>query len=187
MVTRRAERALTTRDWERRFRVAKFQPHRAVLHYRQGRLQQACTSHLTCFKGLQGVTRMAYSPSLWLMAIGWWNKINQCRKLKLNLTQLTCFALSLHDTRHTHQVKHRILRILRMQVCIEHQPIGQTHSQLGLTCRCRQFLCQKVRGLHCAGGTRINQSWGLFLTRSHFKSQCLSVPIGDGTQKVREG
>jgi len=22
-------------------------------------------------KGLQGVTRMAYSPSLWLMAIGW--------------------------------------------------------------------------------------------------------------------
>ena len=30
---------------------------------------------------------MAYSPSLWLMAIGWWNKINQCRKLKLNLTQ----------------------------------------------------------------------------------------------------
>ena len=23
------------------------------------------------FKGLQGVTRMAYSPSLWLMAIGW--------------------------------------------------------------------------------------------------------------------
>ena len=32
-------------------------------------------------------TRMAYSPRLWLMAIGWWNKINQCRKLKLNLTQ----------------------------------------------------------------------------------------------------
>ena len=59
----------TTRDWERRFRVAKSQPHRAVLHYRQGRLQQACISHLTCF------------------------------------------ALSLHDTRHTHQVKHRILRI----------------------------------------------------------------------------
>ena len=79
MVTRRAERALTTRDWERRFRVAKSQPHRAVLHYRQGRLQQACTSHLTCF------------------------------------------ALSLHNTRHTHQVKHRILRIFRMQVCIEHQ------------------------------------------------------------------
>jgi len=48
VVTRYAERALTTRDWERRFRVAKSQPHRAVLHYRQGRLQQACTSHLTC-------------------------------------------------------------------------------------------------------------------------------------------
>ena len=30
---------------------------------------------------------MAYSPRLWLMAIGWWNKIDQCRKLKLNLTQ----------------------------------------------------------------------------------------------------
>jgi len=36
---------------------------------------------------LFGVTRMAYSPRLWLLAIGWWNKINQCRKLKLNLTQ----------------------------------------------------------------------------------------------------
>jgi hypothetical protein len=34
------------------------------------------------------VTRMASSPRLWLMAIGWWNKINQCRKLKLNLTQI---------------------------------------------------------------------------------------------------
>jgi len=34
------------------------------------------------------ITRMAYSPRLWLMAIGWWNKINQCRKLKLNLTIL---------------------------------------------------------------------------------------------------
>jgi len=37
--------------------------------------------------GQSRVTRMAYSPRLWLMAIGWWNKINQCRKLKLNLTQ----------------------------------------------------------------------------------------------------
>ena len=66
---------------------SKSQPHRSVLHYRQGRLQQACTSHLTCF------------------------------------------ALSLHDTRHqvkhTHQVKHRILRILRMQVCIEHPALGK--------------------------------------------------------------
>ena len=43
---------------------SELQSFRAVLHYRQGRLQQACTSHLTCF------------------------------------------ALSLHDTRHTHQVKH---------------------------------------------------------------------------------
>jgi hypothetical protein len=30
--------------------------------------------------GYKGVKRMAYSPRLWLMAIGWWNKINQCRK-----------------------------------------------------------------------------------------------------------
>ena len=30
---------------------------------------------------------MAYSPRLWLMAIGWRNKINQCRKLKLNLKE----------------------------------------------------------------------------------------------------
>jgi len=37
--------------------------------------------------GWTRVTRMAYSLWLWLMAIGWWNKINQCRKLKLNLTQ----------------------------------------------------------------------------------------------------
>ena len=28
-------------------------------------------------EGLQGVTRMAYSPRLWLMAIGWLNKINK--------------------------------------------------------------------------------------------------------------
>ena len=42
---------------------------------------------VVCVGVHQGVTRMAYSPSLWLMAIGWWNKINQCRKLKLNLTQ----------------------------------------------------------------------------------------------------
>ena len=32
---------------------------------------------------VRGVTRMAYSPRLRLMAIGWWNKINQCRKSKL--------------------------------------------------------------------------------------------------------
>ena len=60
--------------------------YRAVLQL-EGRLQQACTS------------------------------------------RLTCFALSLHDTRHqvkhTHQVKHRILRILRMQVCIEHPALGK--------------------------------------------------------------
>ena len=37
-------------------------------------------------EGGWGVTRMAYSRRLWLMAIGWWNKINQCRKLKLNPT-----------------------------------------------------------------------------------------------------
>ena len=38
---------------------------------------------------------MAYSPSLWLMAIGWWNKNNQCRKLELNLTQTWEICMSL--------------------------------------------------------------------------------------------
>ena len=38
---------------------------------------------------------MAYSLRLWLMAIGWWNKINQCRKLKLNLTQTWGVCMSL--------------------------------------------------------------------------------------------
>ena len=40
-----------------------------------------------------GVTRMAYSPRFWLMAIGGWNKINQCRKLELNLTQINLRSL----------------------------------------------------------------------------------------------
>ena len=37
------------------------------------------------YKGYKNT--MAYSPRLWLMAIGWRNKINQCQKLKLILTQ----------------------------------------------------------------------------------------------------
>ena len=78
------------------------QPHRAVLHCRQGRLQQACTSHLTCF------------------------------------------ALSLHDTRHTHQVKHRILRISRMQVCIEHQ--HWANAQL-MSCAIHAFAHARLAGM----------------------------------------
>jgi len=58
---------------------------------------------LTNYKGLQGVTRMAYSPSLWLMAIGWWNKINQCQKLKLNLTQTWGVCMSLDSEMHWSQ------------------------------------------------------------------------------------
>jgi hypothetical protein len=46
------------------------------------------------------VTRMAYSPRLWLMAIGWWNKINQCKKLKLNLTQTWEVCMSLDSGMH---------------------------------------------------------------------------------------
>jgi len=36
-------------------------------------LPEVYTATVACIynKGLQGVTRMAYSPSLWLMAIGW--------------------------------------------------------------------------------------------------------------------
>jgi len=44
--------------------------------------------HVPLTSRVTRVTRMAYSPRLWLMAIGWWNKINQCRNLKLNLTQI---------------------------------------------------------------------------------------------------
>jgi hypothetical protein len=54
-------------------------------------------------KGLQGVTRMAYSPRLWLMAVGWWNKIDQCRKLKLNLTQTWGVCMSLDSGMHWSQ------------------------------------------------------------------------------------
>ena len=53
--------------------------------------------------GYKGVTRMAYSPSLWLMAIGWWNKNNQCRKLKLNLTQTWGVCMSLDSEMHWSQ------------------------------------------------------------------------------------
>ena len=83
---------------------SKSQPHRSVLHYRQGRLQQACTSHLTCF------------------------------------------ALSLHDSHigHTHQVKHRILRILRMQVCIEHQ--HWENAQL-MSCAIHAFAHARTAGM----------------------------------------
>ena len=49
------------------------------------------------------VTRMTYSPSLWLMAIGWWNKINQCRKLKLHLTQTWGVCMSLDSGMHWSQ------------------------------------------------------------------------------------
>ena len=51
----------------------------------------------------KGVTRMAFSPSLWLMAIGWWNKNNQCRKLKLNLTQTWEVCMSLDSGMHWSQ------------------------------------------------------------------------------------
>ena len=51
----------------------------------------------------KGVTRMAYSPRLWLMAIGWWNKINQCQKLKLNLTQTWGVCMSLDSGMHWSQ------------------------------------------------------------------------------------
>jgi len=51
----------------------------------------------------KGVTRMAYSPRLWLMAIGWWYKINQCRKLKLNQTQTWGVCMSLDSGMHWSQ------------------------------------------------------------------------------------
>ena len=61
----------------------------------------------------------------------------------------TPYVLSLHDTRHTHQVKHRILRILRMQVCIEHQLWANTqlmhlHMQAGMS---RDLVPERPRAL----------------------------------------
>ena len=41
-------------------------------------------------------------------------------------TAIALHFLCMHDSGHTHQVKHRILRILRMQVCIEHQHWANT-------------------------------------------------------------
>jgi hypothetical protein len=46
---------------------------------------------------------MAYSPRLWLMAIGWWNKINQRQKLKLNLTQTWGVCMSFDSGMHWSQ------------------------------------------------------------------------------------
>jgi hypothetical protein len=48
---------------------------------------------------------MAYSPSLWLMAIGWWNKINQSKietKSDTNLRSLyeSWFRNALHHAEH---------------------------------------------------------------------------------------
>ena len=62
------------------------------------------------------VTRMAYSPRLWLIAIGWWNKINQRWKLKLNLTKFEeavwvliqeCVDLKFSDTVMTSQERNK--------------------------------------------------------------------------------
>ena len=59
--------------------------------------------HFSTKGGYKGVTRMAYSPSLWLMAIGWWNEINQCRELKLNLTLTWGVCMSLDSGMHWSQ------------------------------------------------------------------------------------
>ena len=91
------------------------------------------------------VTRMAYSsPRLWLMAIGWWNKINQCRKLKLNLTQTWGVWMSLDLGMHWSQIqwycddkpcqernKFRARRSKRMQ-SLKHsfKKVFESHAQL---------------------------------------------------------
>ena len=91
------------------------------------------------------VTRMAYSsPRLWLMAIGWWNKINQCRKLKLNLTQTWGVWMSLDLGMHWSQIqwycddkpcqernKFRARRSKRMQ-SLKHsfKEVSVSHAQL---------------------------------------------------------
>jgi len=61
------------------------------------------TSSINSVPRVTKVTRMAYSPRLWLMAIGWWNRINQCRKLKLDLTQTWGVCMSLDSKMHWSQ------------------------------------------------------------------------------------
>jgi hypothetical protein len=56
--------------------------------------------HVMCQVTLQSSLSLF---ELWLMAIGWWNKINQCRKLKLNLTQIWGVCMSLDSGMHWSQ------------------------------------------------------------------------------------
>jgi len=101
--------------------------------------QPGCVSQcIACIKGVtKGVTRMAYSPSLWLMAIGWWNKINQCRKLKLNLTQTWGVCMSLDSGMHWSQnqwycesvfLQKRVLESASCKQCLQYTVRQCEHS-----------------------------------------------------------
>jgi hypothetical protein len=104
--------------------------------------------------GLQGVTRMAYSPRLWLMAIGWWNKINQCRKLKLNLTQTWGVCMSLDSGMYWSQnyvleclAQHKrewwLLQHVSMpdnSYAVKEMPSKTKHQQ---GCKCKVFVHRK--------------------------------------------
>jgi len=76
---------------------------------------------------------MAYSPSLWLMAIGWWNKINQCWKLKLNLTQTWVVCMSL-DSRVTRMAYSPSLWLMANWLVKQNQPVSiiETKSDTNL-------------------------------------------------------
>ena len=85
---------------------------------------------------------MAYSPRLWLMAIGWLNKINQCRKLKLMWHKLEesvwaliqeCIDLKISNAVMTSQERNKLRaqRSKRMQSLIHSfKKVSVSHAQL---------------------------------------------------------
>ena len=98
------------------------------------------TTHVP-FKGLQGVTRMAFSLRLWLMAICWWNKINQCRNLSKSDTNLRSlyefwFRSRLHNRNLTGHPNHGML--LPNNDHIHHFHISDQNPQIYIHCLIRQ-------------------------------------------------
>ena len=57
----------------------------------------------TFSKGLQGLQGWPTARVSGWWQIGWWNKINQCRKLKLNLTQTWGVCMNLDSEMHWSQ------------------------------------------------------------------------------------
>jgi len=58
---------------------------------------------ITCFKGVARGYKVGLQPETLADGIGWWNKVNRCRKLKLNLTQTWGVCMSLDSELHWSQ------------------------------------------------------------------------------------